>query len=66
MIFMTAFSILKILTEIFDNTLAKTFKHLFNTKAGIFIVIQTLVIINLMDLENVNRVTELRNHFFTT
>ena len=50
MMFMTAFFIQKILTEIFDNTLAKTFKHLFNNKAGIFIVIQTLVI-NLMDLE---------------
>jgi len=55
----------KILTEIFDNSLARTFKHLFNSKAGIFIVIQTLVI-NLMDLENVNRLTELRSNFFTT
>ena len=62
---MTAFFIQKILTEIFDNTPAKTSKHLFNSKAGIFIVIQTLVI-NLMDLENVNRLTELRSNFFTT
>jgi len=61
---MAAFLFWKILTEIFDNTHASTFKHLFNSKAGIFIVIQTLI--DLMDLENVNRVTELRSNFFTT
>jgi hypothetical protein len=41
----------------------KELKHLLNNKAGIFIVILGLTL-NLMGLENVDRVTELRNKFF--
>ena len=51
---MTAFYLRKTLTEIFDNGVQNEFKHLFNNKAGIFIVIFGLTL-NLMGLENVDR-----------
>jgi len=50
MLFMAAFYLRKTLTEIFDNTFFKIFKHLLNTKAGMFIVI-FMLIIALMGLE---------------